>query len=182
MSAENRKLETLATRYVTETRAQWNDLVELAASLESHRIPKAAAFLAKQTNTNPDTIQRKMMAAKHQLLAGATVESLKQQGQSKCLGIHTKVKKAERKDKLVPFPHKLTQPVRDDLDELCKRIARLLRVRTYDEAFELIMAQWADLTDDDILHLAGEGHEKAQSKPNGSVHTDPQGSTPAGEP
>jgi hypothetical protein len=162
------KLEVMAMRFCTASKSQWADLVEMACEIGPERFEKASKVLASQTGTSQQTLHRKFKAIHLKRSEGLTCEAIKELGQAETISGYVKAKRAKRTDALVPFPHKLTQPVRDDLEVLCQRLGKILKVKTYDQVFEVILSLFIDLSDAEIWHLIGEGNaEEKKSQARG---------------
>lgn len=152
------RLSILATRFIAESKAQWANIVCLAEELSLKQIEPAAKKLAIQTATGSHTIKRKFLAVKHAIETGLTVDKIIEQGQQATLASYVKGKVKARSAPLVAFPHRITPEVRAGLEELYQRIGRVVKCKTFDEATEFIIATFADLPDEELVHLAGEAH------------------------
>lgn len=155
---ESKRLSTLATRFIHESRAQWQDLVSIGAALNSKQLDVGAKRLAEQTGMSAATIKRRFLAVKHGIEMGFSQEALIKMGQQATVAQYVREKVKKRTLPLVAFPHRLTAPIRDDLQVLCERIGKVLKLKTYDDVFEFILSTYADLPDEELLHLAGESN------------------------
>lgn len=161
---ESKRLATLATRFIHESRAQWQDLVSIGAALSSKQLDVGAKRLAEQTGMSAATIKRRFLAVKHGIEMGLSQEALIKMGQQAVVAHYVRGKVKARTLPLVAFPHRLTAPVRDGVQELCERIGKVLKLKTYDDVFEFILADYITTTDDELIHRAGES--------NGNPHTE----------
>lgn len=157
---ESKRLSTLATRFVAESKCLWADIVCIGTALTPKQFDIAAKRLAEQSGNGAATIKRKFLAVKHGIESGLTVDKLIEQGQQVTVAAYVKGKVKARSAPLVAFPHRITPQVREGLEELYQRIGKVVKCKTFDEATEYIVAVFADLPDEELIHLAGEAHEK----------------------
>ena len=162
-------LASTAKSYVDGSRSRWEQLVDLTLGLQPRQLENAARRLGELAGEKPQTVLRKMKAIRYCYQAKLTAQDIKVAGQGGIIGKYVMGKTKERTLPLVSFPHRLTKPVRDDLHELVLRLGNLLRLKTYDEVFEFIIAQFT-VSDEEILHAAGEGNAQ---KPRQTVRTIP---------
>lgn len=156
-------LENYAASFVSGSKGQWAALVRIARKVSPKTRDDAARVLSQAAGVGKSTLARKFESLHAAMNTGLTDEQLIEMGQRAVMAKFVKDKREKRSDKLVPFPHRLTQPVRDDLQELCLRLGRILKVRTYDECFELILSIFVDMDDDSVRHLAGLGDTRHES-------------------
>jgi len=154
------RLQVLAMRYITECKSTWADIVMLATALHPKQWDKAAKRLAEQTGGGALTIKRKFKAVAHGISKGFTIEALIARGQEAVMSAYARETKIARTEQLVAFPHRLTPSVRDGLQELYLRIGKVLKLKTYDEVTEFIIADYLTTTDEEIVHRGGESNAK----------------------
>lgn len=135
---------------------EWRSIVTLACGIKPVLNERAAKRLAEGSKIGRKTLKRKMESIQLAHASGLTVEQIVEAGQEKILKQFVKEKVKARTLPLVPFPHKLTVPVRDAFDASCRRVAKVLRLKTWDEVVDWINAQIELATDEEILHGAGE--------------------------
>ena len=160
---ESKRLSTLATRFIAESKCLWADIVCIGAALSPKQFDIAAKRLAEQSGNGAATIKRKFLAVKHGIESGLTVDKLIEQGQQVTVAAYVKGKVKARSAPLVAFPHRITPEVRAGLEELYQRIGRVCACKTFDEATEFILATFADLPDQELEHLAGMSHAKEKT-------------------
>jgi len=161
------QLAIMATRFCEASKAQWGAIVFLAANkdLPPKKYDAAAKRLAELSDKGPESIKRGLRAVRYALDQGRSVDELLQQGEKKTRAMYVNGKVKARSAPLVAFPHRLTPEVRDALAELYLRLGKLLKLKTYDEVTEFIVADYLTTTDDEIVHRAGESSgDKTSSK------------------
>jgi len=160
LSEPPNQISLTAMRFIVASKSTWSDLVLLATALHPKQWDKAAKKLSEQTGTGARTIKQKFKAIAHGIAKGFTIDALIARGQEAVISAYVKETKKARTDQLVAFPHRLTPQVRDGLEELYQRIGRVIGAKTFDDATEFILAAFADLPDQELKHLAGDGNAK----------------------
>lgn len=171
-------LAETAKQYVNGSRSRWEQLVDLTLGLQPRQLENAARRLGELAGEKPQTVLRKMKAIRYCYQAQLTAQDIKLVGQGGIIGKYVMAKTKERTLPLVSFPHRLTKPVRDDLHALVLRLGKLLGLKTYDEVFEFIIAQFI-VSDEEILHAAGEGNAQKPRQTVRAIPANPKGSAPA---
>lgn len=165
---ESKRLATLATRFIAESRAQWADVVCIGAALSTKQFDIGAKRLAEQSGVSAATIKRRWKAVKYGIEQGLAIDKLIEQGQQVTVSAYVRGKVKARSAPLVAFPHRITPEVRAGLEELYQRIGRVVKCKTFDEATEFILAVFADWPDEELEHQAGMSHaEEKKSQARG---------------
>lgn len=144
-----------AEAYVKGKRLEWSNLVEIAIGISPKQIDRAAGRLAKLAGIGKNTVKKKIEAIRFKAAQGWDPETIKKAGQSETISAYVKMTVKARTEPLVAFPHRLTPPVRDAVQELCLRLCKVLAVKTYDEAFEFVVADYLGTDDVELIHRAG---------------------------
>jgi hypothetical protein len=142
-----------ATAFVNNSKGQWANLVDVALALSPKQLDKGAERLAKLAGVGKKTVKQKMLAVRFKADQGWSADTIKVFGQGETLASYVRETVKARTEPLVAFPHRLTRPVRDALEETCRRVSKRLGLKTYDDVFELVVAVFAH--DEDIDHLGG---------------------------
>lgn len=153
-----------AEAYVNGKRTEWANLVEIAVGINGNQLDRAAARLAKLAGIGPATVRRKIEAIRFKAAQGWDSEAIKKAGQSETISSYVKQKTRARTEALVAFPHRLTPAVRDATKDTCLRIAKVLHLKTWDDVFDFINADYATTTDAELIHRAGEGDASRKSR------------------
>jgi hypothetical protein len=152
-------LAATANRFISNSKGQWAELVELGAALRPRQVKPAAKKLAILAGVDKRTVERKLLAIRFGIETGCSTTALVNMGQRAVLGHYVKGKVKARTLPLVTFPHRVTQPVCDDLRALGLRIGRTLSLKTWDEVWEFVLACFSDVSDQELHHLAGNGKQ-----------------------
>lgn len=152
-----------ATCYVNGSQSRWANLVDVALALSPRQVDKGAERLAKLAGEGKVTVKKKIQAIRYAAGLDMKPAEIKTLGQKEVLAFYVRGKVKARTLPLVSFPHKVTQPVRDDLHALVLRVGKVLGLKTYDDCFEFILANYADLSDEELKHLAGEADAPPKS-------------------
>ena len=145
-----------AQAFVNGKKSEWANLVPIAIALRPKQVDRAAERLAKLAGIGKSTVKRKIEAIRFKNEQGWNEQAITAAGQAPTLASYVDGKTKARTLPLVSFPHRLTKPVRDDLQEQVLRIAKVLHLKTYDEVFCFIVSQIACATDEELLHAAGD--------------------------
>lgn len=154
-------LKAHAEAFVNGKKSEWGSLVEIAIALEPDQLERASDRLAKLAGIGKATVKRKIEAIRFKFSQGWTVATIIRAGQSETISSYVKLKTKARTEPLVAFPHRLTPGVRDALEELCIRLAKVLKMKsrrgniTYDDVFEFMCGHFATMDELELQHDAG---------------------------
>lgn len=145
-----------AEDFVQGSRTQWSKLVDIALGIGPKQVDKAADRLASLAGVGRTNVKRKLEAIRFKSQQGWAAEVIKAEGQAATLSTYVKTKVKARTDPLVPFPHKLTPAVRDAFEVTCRRVGKILGLKTWDEVIEFMNSDYLTTVDEEIIHRAGE--------------------------
>ena len=154
-----------AQKFLASKKAEWSALVTVAWVTQPSMVERAAKVLAESAGIGHKTLKRKFVAIHYARAQGVSHDDIVARGQEKTLKMWVTEKVKARSAPLVPFPHKLTPAVRDAFDENCRRVAKVLHLKTWDEVVQWINAQIELASDDEILHGGGEYAASAYPAP-----------------
>jgi len=145
-----------ANKFVDSAKDQWGALVRLAILTPANNRKQAAAVLASASGVGKSNLQRKLEAIHLALTAGVTVSELIDRGQRWTLAKFVTDKRNGRQDAQVVLKWMVAPELRDDAQALFNRIGEVLHLRTPDERWTFFLGCFADVTDQELWHQAGE--------------------------
>jgi len=152
-----------AQKFLTSKKEEWRNLCQIAWVTQPSMVERAAKVLAESAGIGHKTLKRKFVAIHYARAQGVSHDDIVARGQEKILKQFVTEKVKARSAPLVAFPHKLTPAVRDAFDENCRRVAKVLHLKTWDEVVQWINAQIELASDEEILHGGGEHAATADS-------------------
>lgn len=153
-----------ANRFVTNARGQWEQLVSVARTTPPRSRTQVAKTLAEAAGVGKSTLARKLEALHMAMNAGLTDEELVERGQRWVMAKFVTDKRKERDDAQVVLKWSVNPQTRDDAHALFWRIGKILGRRTSEELWDFLIAVFADTSDAEILHLAGEPSAEKRSQ------------------
>ena len=163
--------------FVATKGEEWKNLVMVACATDAKYIDKAAAVLSTAAKVGKSTLKRKIVAIHYARSHGLGFEQIIDAGQKHILKTFVEEKVKARTAPLVVFPHKLTPEVAKAFDANCRRVGKLLQLRTWDEVVQWINAQIELASDEEIVHAGGEADVKKRNQARGPVHSAAEGAT-----
>jgi AcrR family transcriptional regulator len=157
--------ERRANAFVSNAKAQWKELVCVARGAKPQDRKTTARALAEAAGVGKSTLERKLLALHLAMQEGMTDDELIERGQRWVLAKYVNDKRNGRQDKQAVLKWLVNPETRDDVQELFARLGRVLKRHTSEELFDFLLAVFADVSDEEILHLAGEG-QRAQERSN----------------
>ena len=145
-----------ANKFVDSAKEQWASLVKLAITTPANNRRQAAAVLASASGVGKSNLQRKLEAIHLALTAGVTVSELIERGQRWTLAKFVTDKRNGRQDAQVTLKWMVAPEIRDDAQALFNRFGEVLHLRTPDERWSYLLGVFADVTDQELWHQAGE--------------------------
>jgi len=148
--------------YADATRKQWEELVRVALALSERGYDDRIRQLAGEVGVTFGVLKRKCDAIRNE---SKSAEDIIAQGQGKTLSAYAKQrKKYDEKTKMlrIRIPASLYDAIQnprasvDQEEPVMTRLHRLIGIRTWTEFFEFDVAMYANATDEEILHAAGE--------------------------
>ncbi len=151
------RTEMLLARLCVSMKSEWADLVALVSFAgDKEQLTACAEFLAKDTGERSDSILRKIESVRYFIGLGITTEQITTWGQSKTLSSYFKARRSENYEKPVQLrftvPGSLRELVMQDVD----RIRSVLKLVDSEGLWDFLHSLIVNLTDEDLLHLAGE--------------------------
>ena len=148
--------QSLAEMAASLMRYEWASLVELTSTLADEDVKANAGALSVVTKVGAASIERKMNAIRHALAEGLSVEEIIGRGQEKTLGEFVKVRRVANYQETVTTGWRLPGLLKELLEIDMKRIKDVLGIVTTIEWFEWLHSFLSSLSEEEILHSAGE--------------------------
>ena len=149
-----------ANKFVDSAKEQWRALVELAILTPANHRRQQAATLASASGVGKSNLERKFEAIHEALKAGVSVSEVIDRGQRWTLAKYVSDKKNGRQDPQVVLKWLVSPQIREDAQALFTRIGDVLKLKTPDEKWSYVLGVFADSTEEELWHQAGEHHAK----------------------
>jgi hypothetical protein len=154
---------TAKDRYLASSREQWASLVRLAFECQD------VAELAREAGANKSTVSRKFQAIRWAAESGMNREEIESQGQQFILSLYSRaISKSQGKQRFLRWRVSASladavmwSEASDSADEaLITRLKRVCKLETSDDLFEFLLSIFADLSDKELMNLAGVTNRK----------------------
>jgi hypothetical protein len=165
VTSSERKIEFLGA-----SAEQWRALVNIALYTSAERLPLLVEELAGP-NQSKQTLKRKIDAIRSARDSGLDVENILAHGQSKILSLHRRNGHREpqrmlrwRVSQSLAAAVQSDDPSADQEEPLVNRLVRVCKLRTSEELWEFFLSVFADVSDAELMNLAGVHDDKKKAK------------------
>jgi hypothetical protein len=142
-----------AERFVSSTKGQWTELVHLALDHRYDR-KRLAASLARLSQSNKETIRRKLAAIDRAARCGIEKEAIIERGQSVILGQYLKKNGLHEPKEFIR--HRVSKRLAEGWrDDVVTRLMKVCELETSDDLFEFLCSLILGMDDLELRHHAG---------------------------
>ncbi len=155
-------------RFVSSSRESWKAIVE------AYREGITPEALAQEAGSNLATMKQKYRAIEHKHEEGLDLEAIIAAGQGPTLSSYARAKKNGHSEPEKVLRWRVSRRLADAImssetspdqeEALASRLVRVCGLRTSEEFWEFINSVFADWSDTDLLHHAGEATGKKEKE------------------
>jgi hypothetical protein len=149
-------METLATAVVKVAVEEWKLLCAAALQMPEEEVLGYCETMAIRMKTGKDSIRRKVDAIRYQRTLGFSEEEIVSKGQEKVVSEWIKSRRQATYSETVIMKWQVPGDLRERVVQEVNRISMVLDVQNSTQFFEWLVAQLSTLTDEEIIHSAGD--------------------------
>lgn len=160
--------ETTRDRYVSSSHELWKALVNFSFLCPPDQLEEEITALAKRTKATPSSIKRKVEAIRYCKNTGMSSREVIEAGQSSTLSKYRNRNGHEEHESQTFIRWRvsvgLARAIKPDPDKpeevesLQSRFIRVLKIKTHEELWEFIHADYANISDEELYNRGGMGH------------------------
>ena len=147
--------EQAANRYVNGSKAQWSDVVLLAAATKAENLDRAAKVLSEAAGVGKEGLKRKMLAIHYAIHAGNSPDACIALGQKAIIAQYVKGKRSERTEGLATLKWRVSPDLAEAVHREVWRIAQVLKLKTSDDFWSWLHSQMVTWNELELRHSAG---------------------------
>jgi len=158
--------DTVKDRFVSSSSENWK------ATVEAYREGITPETLAEESSSNVATMKQKYRAIEHEHEKGLDLEAIIAAGQGPTLSSYARAKKNGHSEPERVLRWRVSRRLADAImssetspdqeEALATRLVRVCGLKTSEEFWEFINSVFADWSDADLLHHAGEATGKKE--------------------